>query len=105
LKSHFITARAAARQMVEQHSGVIIFVTGGPARGQVPGATAIGAAFLSSRMNITKEQENEQIAHSNFLRRLATLTDTARVAVLVASDNARMMTGTDVNATAGAALD
>jgi NAD(P)-dependent dehydrogenase (short-subunit alcohol dehydrogenase family) len=147
LKSHFITARAAARQMVEQHSGVIIFVTGSPAREHVPGATAIGAAFgaiecltenlaievgpmgvrvvcvrtlanvdsrsiqqttefLSSRMNITKEQANEQIAHSNFLRRLATVTDTAaKAAVLVASDNARMMTGTVVNATAGAALD
>jgi hypothetical protein len=31
--------------MVEQHSGVIIFVTGSPARPHVPGATAIGAAF------------------------------------------------------------
>ena len=146
LKSHFITARAAARQMAQQRSGVIIFVTGSPARGHVPGATAIGAAFgaiecltenlaieigpmgvrvvcvrtlanidsrsiqqttefLSSRMNITKEQAAEQIAQSNFLKQPATVTDTARAAVLVASDNARMMTGTVVNATAGAALD
>jgi 3-oxoacyl-[acyl-carrier protein] reductase len=31
--------------MVKQRSGVIIFVTGSRARGHVPGATAIGAAF------------------------------------------------------------
>jgi len=146
LKSHFITARAAARQMVEQHSGVIIFVTGSPARGHVPGATAIGAAFgaiecltenlaievgpfgvrvvcvrtlanvdsrsiqettefLSNRLHITREQANEQIANSNFLKRVATVCDTARAAVLAASDNAGMMTGTVLNATAGAALD
>jgi len=45
VKSQFITARAAARHMVRQHTGVIIFVTGSPARGHVEGATAIGAAF------------------------------------------------------------
>jgi len=45
VRSRFITARAAARHMVKQRSGVIIFVTGSPARPHVPGATAIGAAF------------------------------------------------------------
>ena len=45
VKSEFITARAAARQMVKQRSGVIIFVTGSPARGHTAGVTAIGAAF------------------------------------------------------------
>jgi hypothetical protein len=30
---------------VKQHSGVIIFLTGSPARGHVQGATAIGATF------------------------------------------------------------
>src|SRR5215471_7987937 len=45
VKSRFITARAAARHMVKQRSGVIILVTGSPARAHVPGATAIGAAF------------------------------------------------------------
>jgi NAD(P)-dependent dehydrogenase (short-subunit alcohol dehydrogenase family) len=146
VKSHFITARASARQMVKQKSGVIIFVTGSPARGHVPGATAIGAAFgaiesltenlaievgpygvrvvcvrtlanvdsrsiqettafMSDRLQITQEQANEQIANSNFLKRVATVSDTARAAVLAASDNACMMTGTVLNATAGAALD
>jgi NAD(P)-dependent dehydrogenase (short-subunit alcohol dehydrogenase family) len=45
LRSCFITARAAARQMREQGSGVIIFVTGSPARPHDPGMSAIGAAF------------------------------------------------------------
>jgi NAD(P)-dependent dehydrogenase (short-subunit alcohol dehydrogenase family) len=146
VKSRFITARAAARHMVKQHSGVIIFVTGSPARGHVPGATAIGAAFgaiesltenlafevspfgvrvvcirtlanidsrsiqdtvefLAGQLNITKEQAIAQIAQSNFLKVPATVQDTANAAVLIASERARMLTGTVVNATAGAALD
>jgi 3-oxoacyl-[acyl-carrier protein] reductase len=146
VRSRFITARAAARPMVKQHSGVIILVTGSPARPHVPGATAIGAAFgamenltanlafevspfgvrvvcvrtlanvdstsiqdtmefLAAQMNITKDQAMAQIAQSNFLKVPATVQDTANVAVLVASDRGRMLTGTVVNATAGAALD
>lgn len=146
VKSRFITARAAARHMIKQHSGVIILVTGSPARPHVPGATAIGAAFAAmenlaanlafevspsgvrvvclrttanidsrsiqdtvemaaGRLNITKEQAMAQIAQSNFLKVAATVTDTANAAVLIASDRARMMTGTVVNASAGAALD
>jgi NAD(P)-dependent dehydrogenase (short-subunit alcohol dehydrogenase family) len=146
VRSHFITARAAARHMIKQKSGVIIFVTGSPARPHVPGATAIGAAFgaienltgnlafevspsgvrvvclrtvanvdsrpildtmdfVASRMNITREQAIGQVALSNFLKTPATVKDTANAAVLIASDRARMMTGTVVNASAGAALD
>lgn len=146
VKSRFITARAAARHMIEQKSGVIVFVTGSPARGHVPGATAIGAAFgaienltenlafevspfgvrvvclrtlanidsrsiqdtmdvLASKLNISKDQAMAQIAFSNFLKVPASVQDTANAAVLIASDRARMMTGTVVNATAGAALD
>jgi len=146
VRSHFITARAAARHMINQKSGVIIFVTGSPARPHVPGATAIGAAFgaienltgnlafevsplgvrvvclrtianidsrpiqetmdfVARRMNITKEQAIGQVALSNFLKVPATVKDTANAVVLIASDRARMMTGTVVNASAGAALD
>jgi len=146
VKSRFITARAAARHMVNQRSGVIIFVTGSPARPHVPGATAIGAAFaamenlaanlafevspsgvrvvclrtlanvdsrsiqdtmaiIAAQLNIPKEMAMGQIAQSNFLKVPATVADTANAAVLIASDRARMMTGTVVNATAGAALD
>jgi 3-oxoacyl-[acyl-carrier protein] reductase len=146
VRSRFITARAAARQMINQHSGVIILVTGSPARPHVPGATAIGASFaavenltqnlafevspfgvrvvclrttanvdsrsiqdttalIADQLNITKDQAMERIAHYNFLKVAATVQDTANAAVLIASDRARMMTGTVVNATAGAALD
>jgi 3-oxoacyl-[acyl-carrier protein] reductase len=146
VRSQFITARAAARHMVKQHSGVIIFLTGSPARGHVEGATAIGAAFgaietfmenlavevspagvrtvcirttantdsrtiqqtmdaAAGRMNVTKDQMIARIASFNFLKVPASIHDTAKAAAFVASDRARMMTGTVVNATAGAALD
>lgn len=45
--SQFITASAAARQMARQGSGVILFVTGSPARPHTEGAIAIGAAFAA----------------------------------------------------------
>jgi NAD(P)-dependent dehydrogenase (short-subunit alcohol dehydrogenase family) len=45
LRSQFTTARAAARQMVKQGSGVIIFLTGSPAKPHTPGTHGIGAAF------------------------------------------------------------
>lgn len=45
VKPQFLTARAAARRMTTQGAGVILFLTGSPARGHVEGATAIGAAF------------------------------------------------------------
>ena len=61
--------------------------------------------FVASRMNITRDQAIGQVALSNFLKIPATVQDTANAAVLIASDRARMMTGTVVNASAGAALD
>ncbi|HJZ54131.1 MAG TPA: SDR family oxidoreductase [Gemmataceae bacterium] len=146
VKSQFITARAAARHMVGQHSGVIILLTGSPARGHVAGATAIGTAFgavesltenlavevspagvrvvclrttanvdsrsiqqtmdaLAGRMNATKDQMIAGMAGLNFLKTPATVSDTATAAVLLASDRARLLTGTVVNSTAGAAAD
>jgi 3-oxoacyl-[acyl-carrier protein] reductase len=146
VRSRFITARAASRHMTKARSGVVILVTGSPARPHVPGATAIGAAFaamenlaanlafevsplgvrvvclrttanidsrsiqdtmeiVASQLSITKDKAMAQIAQLNFLKVPATVRDTANAAVLIASDRARMMTGTVVNATAGAALD
>lgn len=146
VKSRFITARTAARQMIKQRSGVIILITGSPAKPHVPGASAIGAAFgamenlvanlafevspfgvrvvclrtlanvdsrsiqdtvgiIASRLSITKDQAIAQIAQSSLLKVPATVADTANAAVLIASDRARMLTGTVVNATAGATLD
>jgi NAD(P)-dependent dehydrogenase (short-subunit alcohol dehydrogenase family) len=45
LKSQFITARAVARHMVSRRAGVIVLLTGGPARSHVEGTAAIGSAF------------------------------------------------------------
>jgi NAD(P)-dependent dehydrogenase (short-subunit alcohol dehydrogenase family) len=146
VKSQFITARAAARHMLKQRSGVIIFLTGSPARGHVEGATAIGTAFgaiesfmenlavevspsgvravcirttantdsrtiqqtmdiLAGQMGATKDQMIARIASFNFLKVPASISDTAKAAAFLASDRARMMTGTVVNSTAGAAAD
>jgi NAD(P)-dependent dehydrogenase (short-subunit alcohol dehydrogenase family) len=146
VKSQFITARAAARRMTQQGSGVIIFLTGSPARGHVAGATAIGTAFgaiesltenlavelgpagvrvvclrttantdsrsiqqtmdaLTRKVHITKDQAIAGMANLNFLKVPAGISDTAKAAVLLASDRARFLTGTVANFTAGAALD
>jgi 3-oxoacyl-[acyl-carrier protein] reductase len=146
VKSQFITARAAARHMVKRHSGVIILLTGSPARGHVEGATAIGSAFgalesltenlavevspagvrvvclrttantdsrtiqqtmdaLASKMNVTKDQMIARTVGLNLLKVPARVSDTAKSAVFLASDRARMLTGTVVNSTAGAAAD
>ena len=146
VRSRFITARAAARHMVKQRSGAIIFVTGSPARAHTQGTTAIGAAFgaietltenlafevspfgvrvvclrtlanidsrsiqdtmdfLCGQLNIPKDRAIANIAQSTFLKIPATVQDTANAAVFIASDRARMLTGTVMNATAGAALD
>jgi hypothetical protein len=45
------------------------------------------------------------MAGFNFLKVPAYTSDTAKAAVLIASDRARLFTGTVVNSTAGAALD
>jgi len=132
--------------MVKQRSGVIIFLTGSPARGHVEGATAIGTAFgaietfmenlafevsptgvrsvclrttanidsrsiqqtmdaLAAKTGATKDQLTAGIAGLNFLKLPAGISDTAKAAAFLASDRARLFTGTVVNSTAGAALD
>jgi len=146
VKSQFITSRAAARHMVEQRSGAILFVTGSPARPHTPGATAIGAAFgaienltrnlaqdvspcgvrevcvrtaatpetrtirelqatMTAAMNIPEEQVFKTLSDMTLLKVSPTIADMARTAAFAASDNARMMTGTVLNASAGAVID
>ena len=146
LKSQFITARAAARHMVKQHSGVIIFLTGGPARSHVQGTSAIGAAFgaiealtrnlaldvspagvrvvcvrsaampdtrtiqdtvdaMVGMMNISKDQAIAALANLTLLKVSRSASDTAKAAAFLASDRARMMTGTVLNSSGGAVAD
>jgi 3-oxoacyl-[acyl-carrier protein] reductase len=53
LAAQFITARSAARRMISRGSGVIIFLTGSPARPHTAGTAAIGAAFAGIE-NLTR---------------------------------------------------
>ncbi len=144
--SQFITARAAARHMVRQQGGVILFVTAGLDMTKTPNVTAIGAAFgamealmrclatdlgpegvrvvgihsgamLETRtiqqgiervvnaMGVSKAQVVSQFEQATLLKRLSTAADTARVAAFLASDGARTVTGTFVNASSGRIID
>jgi NAD(P)-dependent dehydrogenase (short-subunit alcohol dehydrogenase family) len=146
LTGQFITARCAARRMVAQGSGVVIFLTGSVARPHTLGTAAISAAFggienLTRQMALelagtgvrvvclrtganpdsrtiqdvaagraagtdtTTEEVLRSIADSTLLKVSPHTEDTANGAVLLASDLARMMTGTVHNATAGVAPD
>ena len=148
LQSQYITARAAARHMLTRGSGVIVFLTGSPARPHLGGTTAIGAAFgaienLTRAMAIElgpagirvvclrtaanpdsrtiqetgelfakatngaadSRQMTDSLAQGTMLKRSPTTADTARAAVLLASDSARMMTGAVLNASAGTVWD
>jgi 3-oxoacyl-[acyl-carrier protein] reductase len=60
---------------------------------------------LASRGGAAKEQVVAGIGNLNFRKVPATIIDTAKLAALLASDRVRMVTGTVVNSTAGAALD
>ena len=132
--------------MVQQHSGVIIFLTGGPARSPVQGTSAIGAAFgaiealtrnlaldvspagvrvvcirsaampdtrtiqetvdaMVGMMNISKDQAIAALANLTLLKVSPRASDTAKAAAFLASDRARMMTGTVLNSSAGAVAD
>lgn len=146
LQSQFITAQAVARHMLQQRSGVIIFLTGSPAKPHTPGATAIGAAFggvenmtrslalelsgsgvrvvcvrtaanpdsrtmqdvtemMGQAMNITAAEARAGLAEMTLLKASPTTLDTAKAAAFLASDRAHMMTGTVLNASAGATPD
>jgi NAD(P)-dependent dehydrogenase (short-subunit alcohol dehydrogenase family) len=146
LKAQYITAAAAARQMLKQGSGVIIFLTGSPARPHTPATSGIGAAFgavenltrhlaielspagvrvvclrtsanpdsrtiqdvtagIATMMNITTEQANASLADSTLLKVSPRTADTAAAAAFLASDRARMMTGTVLNSSAGVVTD
>src|SRR5215469_12204617 len=144
--SQFITARAAARHMVRQRSGVILFVTAGLNMTKTPNVIAIGAAFgamealfrclatdlgpagvrvvgihsgamietrtiqqgierVVNTMGVSKEQVMSQFEQATLLKRLSTAADTARVAAFLASDGARTITSTLVNASSGRIID
>jgi 3-oxoacyl-[acyl-carrier protein] reductase len=142
LMSQFITAITAARPMVKQRSGVVIFLTGSPARPHGGGTAAISAAFgavevltralaielgpagvravcvrtaansdsrtvsdIAQAAGMMPDQIRQNLAAMTMLGASPTTGDTASVAAFVASDQARMLTGTVVNASGGAVVD
>ncbi len=135
VRSHFLTARAAARHMVEQGSGVIM-AFGGDGPQTLAGLGGFKVALDAIEGNrrqwaielgkqgvrvvtlktggivetITGDDPNiEEIAEglraSAMLNRTATLEDVGNVAAFVASDLARSMTSTEVNISCGAIPD
>ena len=142
LRSQFVTAIAAARQMVKQRSGVVIFLTGSPARPHGGGTAAISAAFgavevlmralaielgpagvravcvrtaansdsrtvsdIAQSAGMALEQVRQNLAAMTMIGASPTTADTASVAAFLASAPAHMLTGTVVNASAGAVED
>ena len=146
LRSQFLTAQAAARHMLDHGSGVIIFLTGSPAKPHTPGTSGIGAAFgavenftrtlaielgpggvrvvclrtaanpdsrtiqdttnvLAKMTGVTADQAEATLADATMLKVSPRTADTARAAVLLASDQAAMITGAVLNASAGAVPD
>jgi NAD(P)-dependent dehydrogenase (short-subunit alcohol dehydrogenase family) len=89
VKPQYITARAAAKQMTKQHSGVVLFQTGSPARGHVSGGTAIGTAFGA----IETLAENLAFEISPLGVRVVCLRTTANTDTVVIRQTAELVAG------------
>jgi NAD(P)-dependent dehydrogenase (short-subunit alcohol dehydrogenase family) len=135
MRSHFLTGKAAARHMVKRGSGVILaFGGGGPqtlpglggfkiALDAIEGlrrqwACELGAHGIRVVTLKTggipesisdsfegKEEITTALEQATLLKRTATLADVGNVAAFVASDQARTLTGTEVNISCGAIMD
>jgi NAD(P)-dependent dehydrogenase (short-subunit alcohol dehydrogenase family) len=106
LRSSFITAPAAARQMRKQGSGVIIFVTGSPARPHDPGSSSIGAAFGAVE-NLTRSMALElgTAGVRVVCVRTAANSDSRTIQDTTDAMAKLMITGAVLNASAGAVTD
>jgi NAD(P)-dependent dehydrogenase (short-subunit alcohol dehydrogenase family) len=135
MRSHFLTARAAARHMVKRGSGVIL-AFGGNGPQTLPGLGGFkvaldaieglrrqwacelgqhGIRVVTLKTGGVPESIPDSFAGKNeiaamlqketLLNRTATLADVGNVATFVASDLARTLTATDVNISCGALVD
>ncbi len=145
-RSHFLTATAAARRMLQQGGGVILMHTPEPARLGLPlvggmgpmwaalealnrqlsaelGARGVRAVCLrttglpetatidtvfglhAKALGLSRPQFQAAVESTTHRRRSTSLEELASVAVFVASDGARAMTGTVANLTGGAVVD
>jgi 3-oxoacyl-[acyl-carrier protein] reductase len=134
VKTMFLTARAAARHMIRQGSGVILAFGGyGDPMPNLGGLQVACGAVESLRRSLASElgphgirvltlqtggvpesipesfERREAIAEAieggTMLGRAATLDDVGNVAAFAASDRARSMTATALNITCGAEVD
>ena len=62
-------------------------------------------ATMTAAMNIPQEQVFKTLADMTLLKVSPTIVDMARTGAFAASDNARMMTGTVLNSSAGSVID
>jgi 3-oxoacyl-[acyl-carrier protein] reductase len=132
-RSTFVTARAAARHMIPQGSGVILIFggSGGTTRGFFAGGTVVAfEAMESMRRQLSaelgphgirvvtlrtngipeslpdgSEVTGSSMAEESMLGRAATLEDVGHSAAFAASDRARTITAAVINISAGALVD
>ena len=135
MRSHFLTARAAARHMIRRGSGVIL-AFGGDGPQTLPGLGGFKVALdaieglrrqwacelgshgirvvtlktggIPESLPETEPGRDEitaGIREATLLKRAATLADVGNVAAFVASDQARTLTATEVNISCGALMD
>ncbi|MCF2530330.1 SDR family NAD(P)-dependent oxidoreductase [Yinghuangia soli] len=132
LTAQLTTTKAAARHMAKQGSGVLLFFGGSDYRAKIPGLGTVQIAMdavealrrqwavelgphgvrvlslLTGGVPETFPEGPEQepykqaLVDATLLKRAATLADVGRVAAFLASDQARTMTATQVNISAGA---
>jgi 3-oxoacyl-[acyl-carrier protein] reductase len=135
MRSHFVTAKAAARHMVKRGSGVILaFGGGGPQTLPGLGGFKVALDAIESLRRqwavelgqhgirvvtlktggvpetisddfAEKDEITASIEQQTLLGRAATLADVGNVAAFVASDLARTITATEVNISSGAIIE
>jgi len=132
VRTSFLTSRAAARHMIRQGSGVILFFggEGDPVPGYYLGGLQVAfSAVESLRRNLAcelgphgirvvtlqtggvpvdfdgREAIVNDIERSTMLKRAATLDDVGNVAAFAASDQARTITASAINITCGSIVD
>jgi NAD(P)-dependent dehydrogenase (short-subunit alcohol dehydrogenase family) len=120
LRSNFVTARAAARRMTAQRSGVILWLNSASGNGAGPGMGGTGpadAAIDNYMRQLAKDHgssglrvcgiwspgvdRHEVMARFSVLGRGPRLEEVANAAVFLASDLASATTGAILNVTAG----
>jgi NAD(P)-dependent dehydrogenase (short-subunit alcohol dehydrogenase family) len=135
MRSHFLTARAAAQHMIKRGSGVLL-AFGGDGPQTLPGLGGFKVALdaieglrrqwacelgrhgirvvtlktggVPESISDTfagKEEIAAGIQQATLLNRAATLADVGNLAAFVASDLARTLTATEVNISCGAIMD